>query len=159
MTYLAVTHIALYLTPLRQAEEFYRGLFMLDVAFREAEGADGWYTLPEDASWDDAEAAGISLGLCSLHRDALTLALEDGSRDEGGRLSHVGVQVDGQELERLRASAPALGCQFVQDRPSLLVFDDPYGVRWEMTTMAYDDPRRLSTGVRLGRWLKIGPEE
>jgi hypothetical protein len=159
VTYLAVTHIALYVTPLRQAEEFYLRLFMLGVAFREAEAADGWYTLPEDASWDDAEAAGISLGLCSLHRDAFTLALEDGSPSEGGRLSHVGVQVDVQELERLRASAPALGCQVIQDGPTLLVFDDPYGVRWEMTTIAYDDPRRLSTGVRLGRWLKIGPED
>ncbi len=69
-------------------------LFALDIAFREAEAADGWDTLPSDASWDDAEAAGISLGLCSLHRDAFTLALEDGVSSEGGRLSHVGVQVD-----------------------------------------------------------------
>ena len=93
MTYQAFTHIALIVTPLRQAEEFYRTLFALDIAFREAEAADGWYTLPSDASWDDAETAGISLGLCSLHRDAFTLALEDGSSSEGGRLSHVGVQV------------------------------------------------------------------
>jgi catechol 2,3-dioxygenase-like lactoylglutathione lyase family enzyme len=68
MTYQAFTHIALTVTPLRQAEEFYRTLFALDIAFREAEAADGWYTLPSDAGWDDAEAAGISLGLCSLLR-------------------------------------------------------------------------------------------
>jgi DNA-binding CsgD family transcriptional regulator len=103
MTYRAFTHIALILTPLRQAEGFYQTLFALDVAFREAEAADGWYTLPSDASWDDAEAAGISLGLCSLHRDAFTLALEDGVSSEGGRLSHVGVQVDTQETVKCGA--------------------------------------------------------
>ena len=42
MSYRAFTHIALILTPLRQAEEFYRTLFALEVAFREAETADGW---------------------------------------------------------------------------------------------------------------------
>ena len=77
----------------------------------------------------------------------------------GGRLSHVGVQVDTQELERLRTVAPRLGCQVVQDSPTLLVFDDPYGVRWEMTTSSYDDPRRLSTGARAERWLTIAQEQ
>ncbi|HKF37774.1 MAG TPA: HAD-IA family hydrolase, partial [Ktedonobacteraceae bacterium] len=159
MTYRAFTHIALIVTPLRQAEEFYRALFALEVAFREAEAADGWDTLPSDASWDDAEAAGISLGLCSLHRDAFTLALEDGASSAGGRLSHIGAQVDAEDLERLRTVAPTLGCQVVQDGPTILVFDDPYGVRWEVTTTSYDDPRRLSTGARAGRWLNIGQEQ
>jgi catechol 2,3-dioxygenase-like lactoylglutathione lyase family enzyme len=44
MTYQAFTHIALMVTPLRQAEEFYRTVFALEIAFREAEAADGWYT-------------------------------------------------------------------------------------------------------------------
>jgi len=140
VSYRAFTHIALIVTPLRQAEEFYRTLFALEVAFREAETADGWYTLPTAAGWDDAQAAGVSLGLCSLHRDAFTLALE------------------AEELARLRVVAPTLGCQVVQDGQAILVFDDPYGVRWEMTTSSYEDPRRLSTGARMGRWLPIGQE-
>jgi catechol 2,3-dioxygenase-like lactoylglutathione lyase family enzyme len=156
MTYHAFTHIALMVSPLRQAEEFYQTLFGLEVAFREAETADGWYTLPEESGWDDAEAAGISLGLCSLHRDAFTLALEEGPGAAGGRLSHVGVQVDAQDLEHLRILAPSRGCQVVQDRPDLLIFDDLYGVRWEMTTNSYEDPRGLSTAARNGRWLNIG---
>lgn len=158
MTYQAFTHIALIVRPLRQAEEFYRTLFALEVAFREAETDAGWYTLPSNAGWDDAEAAGISLGLCSLHRDAFTLALEDGLSGEGGRLSHIGMQVDAEDLARLRTVAATLRCQVVQDGQSILVFDDPYGVRWEMTTSSYDDPRRLSTGARMGRWLPIGQE-
>ena len=156
MTYRAFTHIALVMTPLRPAEEFYRALFALDVAFRETEAADGWYTLPSDAGWDTIEAAGIHVGLCSLHREAFTLALEDGPCVEGGRLSHIGMQADAEDLERLRILAPTLGCQVVQDRPTLLVFDDPYGVRWEVTTIAYDDPQSLSTGARKGWWVSIG---
>jgi catechol 2,3-dioxygenase-like lactoylglutathione lyase family enzyme len=155
MSYRAVTHIALLVTPLRPAEEFYRRLFALEVAFREAETAAGWYTLPADAGWDEAEAAGIALGLCSLHRDAFTLALEEGAGSGCGRLSHLGVQVDAEDLARLRSIAPTLGCQVVQDGQAILVFDDPYGVRWEMTTVAYEDPRRLSTGARLGHWLSL----
>jgi catechol 2,3-dioxygenase-like lactoylglutathione lyase family enzyme len=158
MTYRAFTHIALTVTPLRQAEEYYRTLFGLEVAFREAETPGGWYTLPSEAGWDDAEAAGIRLGLCSLHRDAFTLALEDGPSSAGGRLSHIGIQVDTQELERLRTVVFDVS-HVVQDTPGLLVFDDAYGVRWEVTTSSYDDPRRLSTGVRLGRWLDAGPQE
>jgi hypothetical protein len=159
MTYRAVTHIALTITPLRQAEAFYQTLFALEVAFREAETPAGWYTLPPDAGWDDAEAAEITLGLCSLHRDAFTLALEEGAGRGGGRLSHIGVQVDAEDLARLRTVAPTLGCQIVQDAQAILVFDDPYDVRWEMTTITYDDPRRLSTGARLGRWLTLVREQ
>ena len=109
MSYRAVTHIALMVSLLRQAEEFYRTLFALEVAFREVETAAGWYILPSDAGWDDAQAAGISLGLCSLHRDAFTLALEAGASSGGGRLSHLGVQVDSEDLSRLRTVAPTLG--------------------------------------------------
>jgi catechol 2,3-dioxygenase-like lactoylglutathione lyase family enzyme len=159
VAYHAVTHIALMASPLRHAEEFYRELFALDVAFREAETADGWYTLPPQASWDDAEAAGIHLGLCSLHRDVFTLALEEGPATGSGRLSHIGLQVDTADLERLRQRAPALGCHVITDRSALLVFDDPYGVRWELTTSAYDDPAQLSTGARLGHWLDLDRPE
>jgi catechol 2,3-dioxygenase-like lactoylglutathione lyase family enzyme len=159
MTYRAFTHIALVVSPLRQAEEFYQALFALDVAFREAEMADGWRTLPPLASWNDAEAADIHLGLSSLHRDGFTLALEDGPGTAGGRLSHIGVQVDAPDLERLRTQAPALGCQLTLDKPTLLVFDDPYGVRWEVTTSSYDDPSRLSTGARTERWLDVSRQQ
>jgi len=129
MTYQAFTHIALIVTSLQQAEGSYRALFVLDVTFREAGTADGWYTLPPDAGWDDAVAVGITLGLCALRRDAFVRALENGVSSGGGRLSHVGVQIDAQDWERLRMVAPALGCQVVQDSSTILVFDDPYGVR------------------------------
>jgi catechol 2,3-dioxygenase-like lactoylglutathione lyase family enzyme len=153
MHYRSVTHLALRVADLRQAEEFYGALFDLRVAFREADVADGWRTLPEGAGWEDAQAAGISLDLSVLHRDALRLALERAGEGfvAGGRLSHVGLEITDVEMERLRQAAPGLGCQIVQDRRGLLLVDDPYGVRWELTTgYALRNP-----GAVTGRWLDV----
>ncbi len=152
----SVTHLALRVERLREAEAFYRGLFAMEVAFREAETPDGWWTLPQSAGWDDAERAGIDLGLVMLYRDGIRLALEAADAVAAdGQLSHVGVFVDEDELTRLRASAADAGCRIVQDRAQALVFDDPFGVRWELNTFPYDDPPSLSTGARAGRWLEV----
>lgn len=115
---------------LRQAEDFYITLFDLEVAFREANVANGWRTLPEGAGWEDAQAASIRLDLSMLHRDALGLALERAGEGlaAGERLSHVGLETTDDELDRLRQAAPRLGCKVVLDRSGLLL-DDPYGVR------------------------------
>ena len=156
MTLHSFTHLALRVADLRWAEEFYRDLFALEVAFREAETPEGWGTLPESAGWDDADRSGIELGLVMLHRDGLRLALDAAVQAPAhGQISHVGVFADGDELDRLRTAAPAAGCRIVTDRPQALVFDDPLGVRWELNTFAYDDPPSLSTGARTGRWLDI----
>jgi catechol 2,3-dioxygenase-like lactoylglutathione lyase family enzyme len=157
MQYRSVTHVALRVPDLRQAEDFYIALFGLQVAFREANVADGWRSLPEGAGWEDAQAAGVSLDLSVLHRDALGLALERAEEGAvaGGRLSHVGLEATEVELKRLGQAAPGLGCQIVQQRQGLLVLDDPYGVRWELTT-AYE---LRSTGAATGRWLDVPPRE
>ena len=149
--YRAVTHIALNVPSLREAEEFYRQLFRLDVAFRETERPDGWWTLPREAGWTDAEAAGVTPQLSVLQRDALALALEAGEAADGSRLNHIGLQVSGEEMERLRRRAPGLHCQVLADRPDLLVLLDPYAVQWELST----NPSLVSTGDRTGRWLDL----
>ena len=150
------THLALRVQRLREAEAFYRELFALDVAFREAETPEGWLTLQPSADWDAAEAAGIDLGLVMLYRDGLRLALEVADvTPQSGRLSHVGVFVDGDEFERIRAVSERLGCEIVGDDPRALVIDDPFGIRWELNSFPYDDPPSLSTGARAGRWLDL----
>jgi hypothetical protein len=45
----------------------------------------------------------------------------------------------------------------VVDREQTLIFDDPFGVRWEVNSFAYDDPPSMSTGARTGRWLDLPP--
>jgi len=151
-----VTHIALRVTNLQETETFYCMLFNLVVAWREADTTDGWKTLPLDKSWDDAHAANIRLGLVMLHRPNFALALE--AVDEvthASQLSHIGVQVSASELDRLRQTALRLNCSIIHEQPTTLVFDDPYHVRWEPTTIDYSDPRQYSTGARTGQWLTV----
>jgi catechol 2,3-dioxygenase-like lactoylglutathione lyase family enzyme len=156
----SVTHVALRVERLREAEMFYRSLFALEVAFREAETPDGWWTLPESADWDDAQRTGIDLGLVMLYRGGLRLALEAADAvAEDGQLSHVGVFVDEGELTRLRAVTADLGCKIVLDRAQALIFDDAFGVRWELNSFIYDDPPSLSTGARTGRWLEVASSD
>jgi catechol 2,3-dioxygenase-like lactoylglutathione lyase family enzyme len=101
------THVALRVDCLRVAEAYYCTLLGLEVAWQEAETPDGWATLPDWADWDDAEQAGIHLGLVMLHRDGLRLALEAAETvAQDGRLSHLGVFVVKQEFTRLRDATP-----------------------------------------------------
>jgi catechol 2,3-dioxygenase-like lactoylglutathione lyase family enzyme len=150
------THLALRVERLREAEAFYCRLFALNVAWREAETPDGWYTLPESAGWDDAVHAGVNLGIVMLYRDGVRLALEVvESVVEGGQLSHIGIFGDEDELARIRELAADLGCDVVMDRECALIFDDPFGVRWELNSFPYDDPPSMSTGARTGNWLTL----
>jgi catechol 2,3-dioxygenase-like lactoylglutathione lyase family enzyme len=144
-----VTHVALRVTDVRDAEEYYRDLFGLEVAFREAPTEAGWATLPDGADWEESPA---ELQLTMLFRDGFRLALERADHvAPKGQLSHIGLQVDAEELDALRRHVGA-----VVDNDRALVFDDRFGVRWELNTFAYDEPRALSTGARTGRWLEAG---
>lgn len=155
--YLGVTHIALRVLTLRQAEAFYQHLFGLSIAWREALVGDTWRTLPDGASWDDAEEAGITLRLVMLYDRGFALALEaSDDATSSGRLSHLGIQVSMEELDRLRRVASELGCTVTAHRAAVAIIDDPYGIRWEVTTDAYDDPPHMSTGARMGNWLELG---
>jgi catechol 2,3-dioxygenase-like lactoylglutathione lyase family enzyme len=155
MTLHAFTHVALRVEQLREAEAYYCGLFRLEVAWREAETPDGWYTLPDSSGWDDAEQAGIDLAIVMLYRDGLRLALEAAeSAVEQGRLAHLGIFADEEEFKLLREAAQA-GGEIVTDVERALIFDDRFGVRWEVNSFAYEDPPGMSTGARAGKWLVL----
>ncbi|NJM07214.1 VOC family protein [Candidatus Gracilibacteria bacterium] len=152
----SVTHIALRVQDVRAAEAFYCELFDLTVAWREAETADGWRTLPEGKSWDDALTAGIDLQLVMLHNDGFALALEAVQAVQAqGTLSHLGLHVDQSTFDVLQRRAPLLGCSMVTVQHRTIVFDDPFGVRWEPTLTTFADPRQLSSGARYGHWLQV----
>lgn len=64
-----IRHIALVVPDLRAAEGYYQWVFDMELIGREAELDDGlWYTLPFDKGWDDAEAAGVALGMLALRK-------------------------------------------------------------------------------------------
>ena len=71
----SLRHIALFVPDLRAAERYYRSVFDMELIGREAELEDGlWYTLPFDKGWDEAESAGIELGMVGLRKDEFALA-------------------------------------------------------------------------------------
>lgn len=154
MGYKAVHHVALRVPDLQGAEEYYCALFAAQVAFREAKVADGWRTLPPWVSWTDADAAGITLRLCMVVREGLRIALTLTTEEieVRGRVDHINVEVETDDLRDLRQRSNTLGCSVLLDRPTVLTFDDRYDVRWEMTT-AEDQG---SNGENLVRWLDMG---
>jgi catechol 2,3-dioxygenase-like lactoylglutathione lyase family enzyme len=156
MTLRAFSHVAVRVKDLRKAEHFYRQLFDLSLAWREVEKDGVWWTLPDSVDWDQAEATGAELGLSMLFRNELRLAIERAdSVSKQGQLSHIGIEATPEELPAISSRARTSNCQIVTDRDTALVFDDPFGVRWEVNSFSYDDPVSLSTGARLGRWLRV----
>ncbi|MDP9358917.1 MAG: VOC family protein [Chloroflexota bacterium] len=157
MAYRPVDHLALRVSPLREAEAFYQGLFGMVVAFREARVAGEWQTMPPGTGWDDADAAGIPLELVFLVRDRLVLALGVGDDVAlaGGPLDHVALRVDSTDLDHLADQAAALGCWFAARRSDYLFFTDAYGVRWEIQTADDGGAGPRSTGDQTGRWIDV----
>ena len=152
MAYRCWTHVALAVGPLPEAEEFYARLFGMAVAFREAEVTDGWRTLREggrmgpgaerrDRSWAVPAPPGRGRPCPgdSRHRARRPRALP--RRDRHGRTG----------TRRTAGQGRGPDCHIVTDRDGLLVFDDPYGVRWEATTAT----ALASTAARTGRWLDL----
>jgi catechol 2,3-dioxygenase-like lactoylglutathione lyase family enzyme len=157
MTEMSMTHVAIVIdqSKLEQAEAFYRRLFDMEVAFRETMTDKGWATLAADSdAWALAKEQGIRIGLIMLYRGDLAIDLEARTVPEGrGPFSHTGLHVDGQELEMVRERARDSGCSVTFNAPHMVVFDDLFGMRWEVTTLSYADPYALSAGHREGRWF------
>lgn len=124
------------------------------MAFREAPAEDGWRTLREGTGWEEAGWAGIDLGLVFLTRDGFKLALEKADAvSEEGCLAHVCLDVDTDELDRLRARVRETDGLLLLDRPGCLIFADTFGLTWEVT-----DHVLRSNGAGRGRWLDVTPK-
>ncbi|MEP6870549.1 MAG: hypothetical protein ABI939_01730 [Anaerolineaceae bacterium] len=150
-----ISHLALNVANLVEAERYYCGLFALDVAFRDAQHHGRQASLRPGVTWESAAAEGVTPGLSSLWRDGFSLALEQGDAVQRiDKLNHLGLDVDESELAAVKARLPLHDCTTVAERSDLLVFEDRHGLRWELTTQL---PRgaAASTGARLGEWLDL----
>jgi hypothetical protein len=111
---------------------------------------------PLEGPWVDAIERGHTPGLSALSRDGLFLALEQSPDAGSGDLDHVGFDVDVAELIAQRARLNDYGCAVVAERDDILVFNDRFGLRWELTTKPIENAAAQSTGARLGKWLDLG---
>jgi len=158
MAYRGIDHIALRVPDLKAAEEYYCALFAATVLFREAPTADGWRTLPSWAGWADAEAAGFSLQLSVIGRDRVQVALFAAVENipASGLLDHVAIEVGADDIHAVRRGIAALGGAVQTERNGVLIFDDRFGIRWEMTTKPEDYG---NNGEMRGRWLDVAKKE
>ena len=80
----SVSHIALFVPDLQEAERFYKDLFEMELVGREIEKEDGLgYTLPFDKGWEDVKAAGLVLDMTALKKGKFVLALFRGTQPSG----------------------------------------------------------------------------
>ena len=118
-----VEHVGLRVPrDLEVAESYYSALFELAVGFREAPTPDGWATLCEGATWDDARRADIDLRVTFLVGERLSLAIErtdevgdatDGTDITAAVLSHICLRVVEGDLGGLRRRVEALNERIV----------------------------------------------
>lgn len=146
----SLRHVALVVPDLRAAEDYYQSIFDMELIGREAELADAqWYTLPFDKGWDEAEAAGIELGMLALRKDDFGLALFRGDASPG-QVYVIGLRMPTEEIAGVRARLPG-GTQVLEDRPHYLEFRDPYQITWQIM---FPGSEFSTSGVFANRWLK-----
>lgn len=148
-------HVALFVGgDLRRAESYYSRLFDMAVAVREGplSGADpagdDWGQLPTDRSWEDADAAGVDIGMVALQREDVVLALF-AAEPTGAQCYAIGLVLEPDGIEEI---ADRLTEEAVESREEgWLAFVDRYGMRWQLSATA----PFLGSGVARGRWLDV----
>jgi catechol 2,3-dioxygenase-like lactoylglutathione lyase family enzyme len=144
-------HVALVVPDIREAEDYYQNLFDMELIGREAQLDDGqWYTLPKDRGWEDAEAAGIDLGMLALRKGDIVLAFFPGS-EPAGQVFAIGLAMDQVEVEKVRKRLPS-DCEVLFDHPEQFNFRDRYGISWQLVPPGQEF---LMNGDTANRWLDL----
>jgi catechol 2,3-dioxygenase-like lactoylglutathione lyase family enzyme len=144
-------HVALVVPDLKAAERYYQSVFDMELIGREAELADGlWYTLPFDKGWDEAEAAGIELGMLLLRKDKIVLALFRGDAPPG-QVYVIGLTMPKEEMTGVRARLPG-ETQVIEYAADYLEFYDPYQITSQISLPGSE--ARIA-GDFANRWLKL----
>jgi len=144
-------HIALVVPDLREAEEYYQSIFQMELIGREAELDDGqWYTLPHGKSWEDAEAAGIKLGMLALRKGDIVLAFFSGLHPSG-QVFAIGLALPQAQVAEVKKRLPP-DTEILLDESEQLNFRDQYGIMWQLVPPGDEF---LMNGDTDGRWLEL----
>lgn len=150
----SLSHIALFVPNLQEAERFYKDLFEMELIGREIEKEGGlWYTLPFDKGWEDAKAAGMDLGMSALRKGKFVLALFSGSNPPG-QVFAIGLSATKEEIEAIHERlSPDIKIE--EFRPDRLEFLDPYHITWQIAV----ETTFRTAGDFANRWLVISEEK
>jgi catechol 2,3-dioxygenase-like lactoylglutathione lyase family enzyme len=142
-------YVALHVSDLRAAEDYYAKVFAMTLLFRESQqDADTWHTLRPEDDWDDADAAGTTIDMVALRRDAFVLALFRGTPAPGA-VFELCVGLELEEIGAVRSRLPH-STNVIESQPDSLRFVDPFGFRWAVQRT---DAMFRSSGEIAGRWL------
>lgn len=125
-----ISHVALHVESLRQAERFYSRLFDLQVLCK------------QKAHPTDATGVGCLLGRADFH-----LALTGGAIElaANGRLAYVCIRVPAADLGTLAGRAPSLGCRVLRQDPDRIDLEDAYGVQWHVIAGGTEGDEHICT--------------
>jgi catechol 2,3-dioxygenase-like lactoylglutathione lyase family enzyme len=144
-------HIALVVPNLREAEEYYQSIFQMELIGREAELADGqWYTLPAGKRWEDAESAGIKLGMLALRKGNIVLALFPGTHPSG-QVFAIGMALPQAQVAEVKNRLPP-DTEILLNESEQFSFRDRYGIMWQLVPPGDEF---LMNGDSNGRWLEL----
>jgi catechol 2,3-dioxygenase-like lactoylglutathione lyase family enzyme len=146
----SVSHVALFVPDLQEAEKFYRDLFDMELIGREIEKENGlWYTLPFNKGWEDAKAGGIDLDMTALRKGNVVLALFRGTNPPG-QVYVIGLNATEEDIKTIHKKlSPDIEIEeFQTDR---LEFIDPYRITWQIAV----EPVFHTSGDFTNRWIII----
>lgn len=146
----SVSHIALFVPDLQEAERFYKDLFEMELIGREIEMEDGlWYTLPFDKEWEDAKAAGLVLDMTALKKGKFVLALFRGTQPPG-QVFAVGLSTSRKDIKAIHDKLQTdITIEVFQ--PDRLEFIDPYHITWQIGVK----PIFRTSGDFANRWMTL----
>ncbi|HSN93738.1 MAG TPA: VOC family protein [Anaerolineaceae bacterium] len=145
-----VSHIALFVPDLQEAERFYKHLFDMELIGREIENEEGMgYTLPFDKSWEDVKAAGVDLHMLALRMGSFVLAMFKGAQAPG-QVYVIGLGMTEEDIKAIHSRIQD-GNFATQFRPDYLEFVDPYQITWQIAV----NPIFRTSGDFAGRWIEI----
>jgi catechol 2,3-dioxygenase-like lactoylglutathione lyase family enzyme len=128
------THIGLVLPDIRQAEDFYRSLFGMEVVCREAITPAGWKTLDQSIGWERANELGLDIAMIVLAKLPFALAIERSNAGEVVAPSHTGLFIAEPAFSKVKTEVLQMGLPYKSDIPQRFVFTDPFQVWWEITS-------------------------
>lgn len=130
-------HLVLLVDDVPSGEDHYRALFDLDVLFREGAQDGDPGTVPDEVSWKEARAAGVTPYMSFLGRDDCFLAVAPADGQTGtGRVDHIALAVDEGAFEAVAERAEGMGYAVAENAPHHRTFTDDYGVEWELNAKA-----------------------
>lgn len=147
----SLRHIAISVSDLREAENYYRSLLGAELIGREAKLADGlWYTLPSGKDWNAADAAGVDLGMIALRKGSMVLVLFAGDGPHEQFLV-IGLSLPADEIAQMRSRLPG-DAEILVDRPDRLEFRDRQAIEWQISVPG---TAFKTSGEIAGRWLEV----